>query len=118
MLTIVVVGNVTIALFLGMIAWQIWRWRRMLAQVAATLTAVEKSTYLVLRDAPDVIYRTQMGVYQLRVSNYQQLEFQLQQLQQALRLLSWGQRAWRRQVISPLAWRSRKSLPYQRRQNF
>jgi len=116
MLAIVLVCNVTVALLLGMITWQVWRWRHRLGQITNTLAAVEKSTDAVLRDAPDVIYRTQMGVHQLReLPDYQQLEFQLQQLQQALRLLSWGQRAWRKQFVSPLSRQSGKNLPRQRR---
>ncbi len=115
MLTIIVVCNVTIALLLGMITWYIWCWRSTLGQIANTLAALEKSTYAVLLDAPDVIYRTQMGIYQLQeLSNYQQLELQLQQLKQALRLLRWGQRAWLKH-LSPLSRQSRKNLPRQRR---
>jgi len=116
MLTIIVVCNVTIALLLGMITWYIWCWRSTLGQIANTLGALEKSTYAVLLDAPDVIYRAQMGVYQLQeLTNYQQLEFQLQQLKQALRLISWGQRAWPKQFNRPLSRQTRKNLPRQRR---
>lgn len=116
MLTIIVVCNVTIALLLGMISWYLWRWRSTLGRIANTLVALEKTTHAVLLDAPDVIYRAQMGIYQLQeLSNYQQFEFQLQQLKQALRLLRWGQRAWLKQFVSPLSRQSRKNLPRQRR---
>lgn len=103
MLTVVLVLNGVIALSCLYVAWQLWRIRRVLARVADTLTAVERSTYKVLHRAPRAIANGQTGTRKLR-QKYRQLEAQLQQVEQVLALLQFGQRAWQqrsRQVRRP-----------------
>lgn len=93
MVLVVVIFNLLIALVCLYAAWQMWRLRRFLAQVADTLTAAERRTHAVLHGAPNAIVTGQMGIYQLRRS-YQQLQPQIQQLQQITGLLSLGRRFW------------------------
>lgn len=95
MVMVVVTLNFLIALCCLFAAWRIWRLRRFLAKITATLTAAERSTYAVLYGAPRGIGGGQTGIYQLRRS-YQQLQPQLQQLQQILGWVRLGQRAWLR----------------------
>lgn len=93
MVTVVLVLNGVIALLCLYAAWQLWRIRRILAKVADTLTAVERSTYKVLHRAPNAIAKGQGGTRKLR-QKYRQLEAQLQRVEQVLALLQLGQRAW------------------------
>lgn len=95
MVTIVIAINLLIALLCLYVAWRIWKLRLILARVADTLLAAERSTHAVLYGAPKAITKGQKGVYQLR-QRYQQLEPQLQKAQQALALLSFGQTLWQR----------------------
>ena len=101
MLTVVVIINVSISLLCLYIAWQLKKWGRKLEAVADAVTAAERSTYKVLHNAPKSIYRGQVGVnglrerYQKLGELYQQLEFQLGQIRQALLLLNLAQKALR-----------------------
>ncbi|NJO73323.1 MAG: hypothetical protein HC833_05865 [Leptolyngbyaceae cyanobacterium RM1_406_9] len=83
MVIVVVTLNCLIALCCLYAAWRIWRLRRFLAKVTATLTTAERNTHAVLYGAPKGIGSGQTGIYQSRRS-YQQLQLQLQQLQQIL----------------------------------
>ncbi|MBD2097255.1 hypothetical protein H6F90_19325 [Trichocoleus sp. FACHB-591] len=97
MVITVVVINLLVSCFCFYAAWQIWKLRRTLAQVANALTASERSTHSVLYGAPTGILQGQRGVNQLR-QQYQKLELQLQKVQQVLGLISLGQGVWRQQV--------------------
>lgn len=96
MITVVVI-NLLISCFCFYAAWQIWKLRRTLAQVANALTDYERSTHSVLYGAPTGISQGQRGVYQLR-QQYQTLELQLQKVRQVLGLISLGQGVWRKQI--------------------
>jgi hypothetical protein len=102
MVMVVIALNFLIALCCLFAAWRIWRLRRFLAKVTATLMAAERSSHALLYGAPEAIASGQMGIYQLRRS-YQQLQPQLQRLQQILGLVSLGQRVWlrRSRFLSP-----------------
>lgn len=95
MLTIVLIINAVMALLCLLVAWQVWKLRRILGQVADSLISVERSTHNVLYGAPSAIAKGQTGVHSLR-GQLRQLEPQLQRVQQVLGLLSLGQTAWRR----------------------
>jgi hypothetical protein len=93
MVTIVLIVNTLIALLCLYVAWQVWKLRLILANVADTLIAVERNTYAVLHGAPNAIIQGQRGTRQLR-KQYRQLQTQLSQAERVLALLSLGQRAW------------------------
>ncbi len=93
MLTVVLVLNGVIALLCLYVAWQLRRIRQVLAKVADTLTAVERSTHAVLHPAPIAIGKGQGGTRKLR-QQYRKLEAQLLRLEQVLALWQRGQRAW------------------------
>ncbi len=94
MLTIVLVINASIALMCILVAWQVWKLRRILGQAADSILAAERATHRVLYGAPAAIANGQIGVNSLRYK-LKQLEPQLQQVQQVLELFSLGQTAWR-----------------------
>lgn len=95
MVTVVLVFNGVVALLCLYTAWKVWRLRSTLANIADVLAVAERSTYRVLHNAPHAISKRQIGTYQLR-QNYRLLTLQLQQVQQILALLGWGQLAWQR----------------------
>lgn len=94
MVTVVLVLNGLLTLLCLYAAWQVWRWRSILANAADALTAAERVTHRVLRGAPQAIVTGQVGTTQLR-QQYRILMLQLQQIQQILALLGLGQFAWR-----------------------
>ncbi|MBD2102942.1 hypothetical protein [Leptolyngbya sp. FACHB-261] len=94
MLTIVLVLNALLTLICLLSAWQVWKLRRTLGKLADTLNNVERSTHGLLHGAPDAILKGQMGMVQLR-ERYAQLAPQLQQAQQALRVVGVGNRVLR-----------------------
>jgi len=95
MVTFIVIINTLISLVLFYVAWQVWRLKRWLAKFADTLIAAELSTYAVLHEAPEAIYRGQQNIHNLRQRN-QLLELQIQQLRQIFSLLAMGQQVWLR----------------------
>lgn len=95
MLAAVVIINVFISLVGFYIAWKIWQMRRTIALCEARITALERCSTNVLGKSPNFFARKQQRTHQLR-HNYQQLEWQLQQLQQLLGLLGLGRMLWRR----------------------
>lgn len=94
MVTVVLILNGLIALLCLYGAWQVCRWRSILATAADALIAAERATHRVLHTAPQAIATGQIGSSQLR-QQYQLLSLQLQQVQQILSLLGLGQLAWR-----------------------
>jgi len=93
MVIVVLILNGLIALLCLYAAWQICRWRSILARAADALTAAERSTHRVLHHAPQAIATGQIGTSQLR-QQYRVLSLQLQQVQQILSLLGLGQLVW------------------------
>lgn len=94
MLMVVVIINVSISLLCLYIAWQLKKWSRKFGAVADSVAAAERSTYKVLHNAPQSIYKGQVGVnglrgrYQQLGELHQQLEFQLRQIRQVFLLLN------------------------------
>lgn len=86
--------DLAIALLGLYLTWQVWKLRRTLANVADTVTSIERQTHRVLTEAPAVLAKGQHRTRQAR-QLYQQLQQQLQQLQQIFTLLGWGRRLWR-----------------------
>jgi len=97
MLILVVVINILIAGFCFVVAWHVWKLRRVLVKVTNALDTAEQSTHQVLYGAPEAIQRGEIGIYQLR-QKYRQLEPQLRRAQQALTLLSFGQIVWQQRL--------------------
>lgn len=95
MVMVVVVINLTIALILLVVAWQLRLLKVRLARIANTLIALERSTHAVLWGAPNTIFVSQQGVYRLGQGN-EPLQLQLQQVRQVLSLFAIGQQAWQR----------------------
>ena len=95
MITVVVCFNVLIALLCFYVAFKVWKFRQTLGKVADTLLSVERKAHSLLYGAPDAIIKGQLGANYLR-SQYQQLEPQLQQVRQALAMLSLGNKVLRR----------------------
>ncbi len=97
MLTIVLIINAIISLLCILVAWQVWKLRRILGQAANSVLGAERATHNVLYGAPAAIATGQIGVSALR-NNLKQLEPQLQRVQQVLGLLSLGQTAWQQRT--------------------
>jgi hypothetical protein len=109
MLTFVLIANLLIGLTCLVVAWQIWKLRKSLSQVANTLDSVERSVYNVLHPAPGYIYKGKSGSGALR-QKYRRLQPQVERLQRAMALLSLGQTLWRRRsILSPSAKPGRKT---------
>jgi hypothetical protein len=106
MVTVVLVLNGLLALLCLYVAWQIYCWRSILANVADTLTAAERSTQRVLHSAPPAIATGQVGSAHLR-QQYRLLTLQLQQVRQILALLGLGQLVWQQYRRQPMQRRSR-----------
>lgn len=100
MVMVVVVINLTIALILLVVAWQLRLLKVRLARIANTLIALERSTHAVLWGAPNTIFVSQQGVYRLGQGN-EPLQLQLQRIRQVLSLLVVGRQAWQRLNPSP-----------------
>ena len=99
MIAVVVCFNVLIALLCFYVAFKVWKFRQTLGKVADTLLSVERKAHSLLYGAPDAIMKGQSGANYLR-SQYQQLEPQLQQVRQALAMLSLGNKVLRRRSVS------------------
>lgn len=110
MFTTVLILNTLIAILCLYITWQLTKVQQVLAKVAHTLTAVERSTYNVLHPAPRNIIKGQTGTRQLR-KKYQQLQYQQQKLQKILSLFNLTQSLWRRSN------KTKKNLKKQNTQN-
>lgn len=95
MVTVVVVINIAIALFLLYLARRIWLIRQRLIRLTNTLIAAELTTHSVLSVAPDAISRGEQGIHRLRQGN-EPLQLQLQRVRQVVSLLVLGQQGWRR----------------------
>lgn len=103
MLTVVLILNCVLAAFCFYIAWQVWQFRKAIAQATEALTLAEQATQATLQDAPDAILQGQIGSHQLRQS-YRQLEGQLRQVEKVLSLLGslQGLLHWRRGLRLPI----------------
>lgn len=93
-MSFVIVCNLLIALVNLYIAWRVWKLREFFAQAANILDNAAQGTHNVLSAAPELVYNGQRGSRSLR-QQYQKLVFQLQRVQQVLRLLSQAQTIWR-----------------------
>ncbi len=91
---VVIVFNVMISLACLYGAWRIWKLRRVLADAANAIAAAERNIHSGLHNAPEPIYRGQIGVRGVR-QHYQQLEIQWQKIQQILAVLVLMQGIWR-----------------------
>ena len=89
MITLVVIFNLLITLVNLFLAWRIWQLLRWLANLADTLTKVERSTHLVLCTAPSVILKAERGAGHLR-RYYRRAYVQLQRGKQVLTLFNLG----------------------------
>ncbi|MCW6051641.1 hypothetical protein K4039_16485 [Lyngbya sp. CCAP 1446/10] len=95
MLTAVVIINLMISVVCFYIATRVWKIRRTIARLEIRITAMERCSSNVLAKSPNFFAKRQQGAHQLR-RDYQQLELQLQQVQQLLRLLGLGRMLWLR----------------------
>ncbi|MBD2538581.1 hypothetical protein [Coleofasciculus sp. FACHB-SPT36] len=95
MVTIVVGFNVLLSLMLLYVAWKIRKLRSRLAKITKILLAAERNTYNVLRGAPKILSKGQLGA-NLLTERYQQLDPQLQRVQKILALFGLGQKLWLR----------------------
>jgi hypothetical protein len=93
MVIIVVVINILISLLCLYLARKIWMLTLTLNRLEKKLILTEQRTRFVLEKAPNFIDSGQRGTYQLR-QNYHQLQVKLQQLQQALGLISLAVKFW------------------------
>ncbi|GAB4158979.1 MAG: hypothetical protein Fur0046_38450 [Cyanobacteria bacterium J069] len=93
MLIAVVVLNFSLALLGLYAAWQVWRLGQGLRQVADRLTLAEQRTHQTLYAAPEAIAQTQTNIEQLR-RQLRQIQPQVQQLRQAIALVSLAQSFW------------------------
>ncbi|VXD20218.1 conserved hypothetical protein [Planktothrix serta PCC 8927] len=91
MLIAVIVINILISLLCLSLARKIWMFTLMINRLEKRLILIEHRTRFVLERAPNFIDYGQRGSSQLR-QNYSQLQRQLQQLQQAMGLISFAVR--------------------------
>jgi cytochrome oxidase assembly protein ShyY1 len=94
MLTIVLVINVLLAVLCLGVAWQVWRLKQALGQVADTLIEVEQTTHPVLYGAPQSITDSYQRVEEV-CDRIRQAEPQLRRARQAIRLIVWQRRRFR-----------------------
>ena len=95
MLTIVLVINLLLAgLCLG-VAWQVWRLKQALGQVADTLIEVEQTAHPVLYGAPQSIAESYQRVEEV-CDRIRLVEPQLRRARQAIKLVAWQRQLWRR----------------------
>lgn len=97
MLIFVISCNLALTTLNLYIALRLWQLRRTLIKVTRTLTYVERRIDRVLYTAPEFVIKGQQGTYALRLY-YQQLGFQLEQLQKLVNVVNLGLRVWRRQT--------------------
>lgn len=102
MLTAVLIVNASMALFCFYVAWHLWRFQQILAQVARILFKVAQSTDRVMPMAPKAILSGQLGSRQLS-DRYQLLEFYLQRIQKILALIYGGKRIWQRRRVGRIS---------------
>ncbi|NJL62265.1 MAG: hypothetical protein HC903_11050 [Methylacidiphilales bacterium] len=95
MVKLVIVINILISLILLYGAWRLWRVRKVLANAANALLVAERSTSVVLTNAPDFMCVRQRNISNLRLRN-QVLKLQIQQMQQILSLLFFVSQLWQR----------------------
>jgi hypothetical protein len=81
--------NIVLSVLLWVVAWQVWTWRRRLAQAAYSLTVAERATHRVLANAPEWVLQGQAGSSMLH-ERYHDMQLQLRQARQALTVLSAG----------------------------
>jgi len=89
MVLVVCIFNLAIALLCLHFTWQVWQWRRALAQAADVLVNCEISTHETLKGAPEAIRAGQQGTHQLR-QQIQSLQPQIQQVNQILSIMGTG----------------------------
>ncbi|MBW4651853.1 MAG: hypothetical protein KME20_02165 [Kaiparowitsia implicata GSE-PSE-MK54-09C] len=94
MIPILVTLNLMIAVFLCGVAVWVWALRRRLARTADWLTQAERACHRVLHQAPAGMLEKQVRAKQWR-DRYGLLQYQVQQAQQALALVSVGLSLWR-----------------------
>ncbi|MBD2482239.1 MULTISPECIES: hypothetical protein [Planktothrix] len=97
MLITVIIINILISLVCLYIARKIWLFTLMINRLEKRLILMERNTRFVLERAPNFIDYGQQGSAQLR-QNYKQLQRQLQQLNQAMALVSFAVRFWPRAI--------------------
>lgn len=95
MLITVIIINILISCLCLYLARKIWRFTLMMNRLEKRLILMERNTRFVLERAPNFIDYGQQGSDQLR-QNYYQLQGQLQQLNQAMVLVSFVVRFWSR----------------------
>ncbi len=95
MLITVIVINILISLLCLYLARKIWMFTLMINRLEKRLIIMERRTRFILERAPNFINYGQRGSSQLR-QNYSQLQRQLQQLKQAMGLISFAVRFWPR----------------------
>ncbi|SKB14266.1 conserved hypothetical protein [Planktothrix sp. PCC 11201] len=93
MVIIVIVINIFISLLCLSLARKIWMLTLTINRLEKRLILMEQRTRFVLEKAPNFINSGQRGSYQLR-QNYHQFQVKLQQLQQALGLISLAVKFW------------------------
>lgn len=108
MVLVVCLFNVAIALICLYFTWQVWQWRRALAQATEVLVNCEISTHETLKGAPEAILAGQLGTRQLR-QQLKTLKPQLRQVNQILSILGAGQAFLRRRNIARRAIAQRSS---------
>ncbi|PPS45076.1 hypothetical protein [Chroococcidiopsis sp. TS-821] len=89
MVTVVICINLGLTLVLLFIAWQIWRFRLKLAQIADVLLVYERVTRAALQRTPEAIAVGRMAIRQTRQGDISQ-ELKLLRIQQVLNLLVVG----------------------------
>lgn len=94
MLTIVLVINLLLAMLCLIVAWQVWRLKQSLGQVADTLIEVEQSAHPILYGAPQTITESYQRVEEV-CDRIRRVEPQLRRARQAVRLLAWQRRRFR-----------------------
>jgi cytochrome oxidase assembly protein ShyY1 len=94
MLTIVLVINVLLAVLCLGVAWQVWRLKQALGQVADTLIEVEQTTHPFLYGAPQSIADRYQRVEEV-CDRIRQVEPKLRRARQAIRLVAWQRRRFR-----------------------
>lgn len=107
MLIAVLISNLLIAGFCWYLIWRILQLRQTLANITAALTIAEHQTHAILQGAPATVQQGQSKTSQLR-RQYRQLLIKMQQLQQIIVLLQFGQmwrlgQLWRRSARRSVA---------------
>ncbi|ACK71772.1 conserved hypothetical protein [Gloeothece citriformis PCC 7424] len=97
MLIFVIICNFVLSTLNLYIALRLWRLRRTLKRITRTLTFVERRIDTIFTPAPQFVIKGQQGTHALRLY-YQQLSFQLEQVQKLIRLINLGLRIWQRQA--------------------